>query len=405
MEAEALEATRGHLHWIKHFASIELGDTYYFVFEWADGGSLRQSWTKDPDPQEDVAPLVEEIIVQYRQLADALNAFQSNASQSPIYSSPATDLDQPSTASNPSVMVNDNADTSDIDGLEDNTSQNWRHGDLKPDNILIFLDKSKRLGTLKIADLGLAKCHYEKTSLRKKNTDQKLGTTKYEAPEAPGQAPRSRRYDIWSMGCIILDNIVWLLYGKAGLKSFYDKEPQDPWQKNATLYYKAIHGNLMVNDITSNLIKDIFANNPSFDQVGGSAIGDLLRLVRDKLLVVELPHDDNGQTPKGSRINAKELHIELQTILDNSARRGYMSNGYVKDTTLSIPDACKPTSIKTQSLPVLLRPGMVQQGQNTPTVRPVSNGSTYVEQQILGGFPHNQGVIFSCLCSFLDNFS
>ena len=41
-----------------------------------------------------------------------------------------------------------------------NVDENWRHGDLKPDNILRFARKgSKALGTLKIGDLGLAKQH------------------------------------------------------------------------------------------------------------------------------------------------------------------------------------------------------------------------------------------------------
>ena len=45
----------------------------------------------------------------------------------------------------------------------------------------------------------------------------------YEAPEAIGElnGPRSRLYDVWSMGCITLEFIIWLLYGNDELNNFY----------------------------------------------------------------------------------------------------------------------------------------------------------------------------------------
>ncbi len=44
----------------------------------------------------------------------------------------------------------------------------------------------------------------------------------YEPPEAEvGQnEPRSRRYDVWSMGCIYLEFAIWLLRGENGLQRF-----------------------------------------------------------------------------------------------------------------------------------------------------------------------------------------
>jgi hypothetical protein len=53
-----------------------------------------------------------------------------------------------------------------------NNVANWRHGDIKPDNILRFVDSSSndqitaRIGTLKLADLGRAKVNYYATMFR-----------------------------------------------------------------------------------------------------------------------------------------------------------------------------------------------------------------------------------------------
>ncbi|KAJ4294144.1 hypothetical protein N0V90_007834 [Kalmusia sp. IMI 367209] len=52
-----------------------------------------------------------------------------------------------------------------------------------------------------------------------------MGTIMYEPPETEldqhdPKKGRSRRYDIWSMGCIYLELIIWLLYGPEGLDDF-----------------------------------------------------------------------------------------------------------------------------------------------------------------------------------------
>jgi serine/threonine protein kinase len=73
---------------------------------------------------------------------------------------------------------------------------------------------------LKITDVGLSKSHKEATKMRSA-TRTNAGTIMYEPPEATETGkPRSRRYDIWSMGCIYLEFLIWLLYGAKGLKQF-----------------------------------------------------------------------------------------------------------------------------------------------------------------------------------------
>jgi serine/threonine protein kinase len=114
----------------------------------------------------------------------------------------------------------------DEDGQQHGAS--YRHGDMKPDNILWYLEGGE-FGTLKIGDWGEAKEHQVVTALR--HSTSTLSTTlRYQPPEVvtglrwtPEDEPRhvrSRLYDIWGFGCIALEFIIWLLYGKNGLTLF-----------------------------------------------------------------------------------------------------------------------------------------------------------------------------------------
>lgn len=215
-----------------------------------------------------------------------------------------------------------------------NVDENWRHGDLKPDNILRFKGKgSSSLGTLKIGDLGLAKQHMLATSRRDVATQQKFSTLQYEAPEAITNmnlpVGRSRRYDIWSMGCIVLEFAIWLLYGWKGLVTFYEQR-NDLDTSTETLYFTADKNNrtAIVSDYAVSWIEHILLNDPECNSPSGSAIRDLIKLVRDRLLVVALPQEGmNEEDLKQCRADAGELETALKSIwgkaVDDEAKKGH----------------------------------------------------------------------------------
>ena len=109
-----------------------------------------------------------------------------------------------------------------------NTEASYCHGDFKPENILVFTSEDGSLGTFKIGDWGEAKYHKGRTEMRFMKKTARYGTLRYEAPEVvtglksklkdQPEKRRSRLYDVWSMGCIMLECIVWLLYGLDGIK-------------------------------------------------------------------------------------------------------------------------------------------------------------------------------------------
>ncbi|KLU86584.1 serine/threonine protein kinase [Magnaporthiopsis poae ATCC 64411] len=187
-EAEVLNVMRllEHPHLIRAVAYYRKGQSHCFVFPWADLGNLRDYWEQSnlaANPEKRLAKgYLWWVFVQLHDLASAITLLHSRL---------------------------------------------MRHGNLKPENILCFRGNADRQPDgscmLVIADAGLAGVNYQITQLR---TEASLGskgsTLMYGPPEAEAgsREPRSRRYDVWSMGCICLEFLIWLVDGWEGLKDF-----------------------------------------------------------------------------------------------------------------------------------------------------------------------------------------
>jgi serine/threonine protein kinase len=237
----------------------ESGEEHYVMFEWAAGGNLRHLWKTMPTP-EFTGNMVKLVIIQLLGLSQALEAAHNLRSEA-------------------------------------TTDASYRHGDLKPENILVFpsVDTTEDpIGTLKIGDWGEAKYHGKVTAIRPSRTLTKFGTRRYEAPEVEIGVPnvslgqsakrRSRLGDLWAMGCITLEFIVWLLYGMKGLDLFNHDVSGE------TFYQISITNGKQVAHVHSMAIRwmEHMAKNPAC-AVGATALGDLLELVQTRLLVVNLP--------------------------------------------------------------------------------------------------------------------
>jgi serine/threonine protein kinase len=102
-----------------------------------------------------------------------------------------------------------------------------RHGDIKPDNILLFRSKDEiephDRGTLVIADFGLTRFHsdHTRTYFPKRSIP---ATPTYRPPECDMEnCAISRSFDIWSYGCVLLEFITWYLGGWTLVKDFVQK--------------------------------------------------------------------------------------------------------------------------------------------------------------------------------------
>lgn len=222
---------------------------HYLLCEWADGGNLLEFWASIPKPELS-ASLIQDATKQLWGLARAICAAHY--------------------------------------------LQKLRHGDLKPENILRFRGKGV-IGTLKIGDWGLAKFKDDSTVDQRRVTTTGHGSVRYEPPEVKtgvrtiygdGQNVRSRLYDVWAMGCIILEFVIWLLEGVSGLDAF--RRALTRGQDN-TPYYVLRQGQLGKNEaVLHKAVTDVM-DRIEKKCTRGTALHDLLSLVKDRLLVVKLP--------------------------------------------------------------------------------------------------------------------
>jgi serine/threonine protein kinase len=98
-----------------------------------------------------------------------------------------------------------------------------RHGDIKPDNILWFKSTTNQRGILVVSDLGLASFHRDtsRSNIPNKNIPAVPG---YRPPECDIMGGTiSRAYDIWTLGCLFLELLTWLLGGLEFIREFSEQ--------------------------------------------------------------------------------------------------------------------------------------------------------------------------------------
>ncbi|KAF2670438.1 HET-domain-containing protein [Microthyrium microscopicum] len=335
-------------HIIKGFAAFAQDGKYHLLLEWADGGSLQDFWKSNPTPQISTSHM-KELLTQLLGLADALHCMHTTKrARSPgggrsrrgssvshksakDYQPGAMDgKDAPRGRPFPTVLVESPPEEEhgiqiNIEGengnriahKENSGFENWRHGDIKPDNILLFKDDAKWLGTLKLADLGRAKLHKEVTSKRKFIEIDKWHTQKYEPPDVfigQGDHSMSRLYDIWSLGCVFLEALVWVLYGETELHKFI-ATTEIAAAQGTPFWTRRGRAGAKVSEIATMWMGHILELDPECSGGKRTAISELLTLIKDKMLVVKLP-TNTDQPAKGDRINAQMLEAELQRILE-----------------------------------------------------------------------------------------
>ncbi|KAL2670254.1 hypothetical protein Neosp_014721 [[Neocosmospora] mangrovei] len=197
-----------------------------------------------------------------------------------------------------------------------------RHGDLKPENILCF-NSSADLKTLKdhtscvlvISDVGLSRTHDKSTQFRSKTKMVGGETIAYAAPETelyPDRAT-SRRYDIWSLGCLYLEFVIWLLYGIEELDRF-GREIHGKFytimDRPETLQVSKMQ-QAKVNPEVDRWIENI-KKDPRCTTAGGSkqtAISLVVDLIKERLLVTAANPDPRDPDPEGT-----------QTVSDSGGR-------------------------------------------------------------------------------------
>jgi serine/threonine protein kinase len=96
------------------------------------------------------------------------------------------------------------------------------HHDIKPGNILVFIDGEDHYGTFKIGDFGSGRLQTFRSGTQRSPFDNRsLGTPTYEGPDVYLLGTASRPYDIWSLGCVYLEILLWCFSpGPGGAEDF-----------------------------------------------------------------------------------------------------------------------------------------------------------------------------------------
>ncbi|GAP87898.1 putative protein kinase domain-containing protein [Rosellinia necatrix] len=293
-EANVLKKMREfpHNHLIEVIAYCEISEMErYFLFPWAEDGNLQQYWN-EKTPHLDSA-YVKWVFSQLTGLAEA------------------------------------------IQQLHDPSKGNCQHGDIKPQNILCFKDPGAGITNcrLVIADLGLAKVHVQEAAARDSPTTTKSHTIMYSAPEAHVDGkPRSRVYDVWSIGCTYLEFLIWLLWGKKKLGNFQE----DVHASNLGTFYghdysldPPFHLSLPV-DKWVGLIRDDRRCS------GGTALRRLIDLIVTRLLVVQV----SGGAPKTteSLVSSDDTQGPVKVIVCPPAARNINKQGSFRASAKEMHD-------------------------------------------------------------------
>lgn len=95
-----------------------------------------------------------------------------------------------------------------------------RHGDIKPSNILWIRSNTDQMGILAISDFGSSTWNRE-VSRSDIPARHAIFSPTYRPPETDRKyGMLSRASDIWSMGCLLLDMVCWMLGGFSEVVNF-----------------------------------------------------------------------------------------------------------------------------------------------------------------------------------------
>ncbi|KAG6362268.1 hypothetical protein INS49_010498 [Diaporthe citri] len=253
-------------HIIQNFETFSQGNKTYIMFPWAEGGDLDNFW-KDEDTKIRSPQLALWCLQQMLGLAEALEFLHNQIGE----------------------------------------RANFRHGDLKPGNILHFLTGGP-YGILKIADFGISRIHDVATLQRQGiATTTRATTPSYEAPEAIyTDRPRSRKFDIWSLGCIFLEFTIWFVRDWEAVENFGSaRKPTSVGHDKAHFYQMKATKAKDSTEVHPAVVDNIASLRSVAQSDKDTAFVEVLEIIELNLLRIEVE----------DRVDAKELCELLSGVL------------------------------------------------------------------------------------------
>lgn len=326
-----------HPHLVKLLASFKQEGKYHLMFPYANA-NLRGYWDDRPRPEFDRATVLWSL-KQMTGIASGLSVIHKFSPSIPLSASPG--------AGNVRVAKDMQ--------LFVQKGEQWfgRHGDIKPENMLWYKNDPithDPNGVLQIADFGLGRFH-GRDSRSAVNPDTVQTSPTYEPPECKLHKPVSRAYDIWSLGCLYLEFVTWLLQGSLEIEGFSNFRGRENTgtgidDDNFFTIVNTLDGSwAIVRDTVVQWTQQLYNSEKS-----SQLIHDILDLIMKDLLVVE-PKD---------RCDATRLYLQLNFLL----KRAESDEEYM---LTPVPQPSKPANERAKSAPTV---------SDIPQVRPTSKSVT-----------------------------
>ncbi|KAI1136872.1 kinase-like protein [Hypoxylon sp. FL0543] len=162
-----------------------------------------------------------------------------------------------------------------------------RHGDIKAENILVFKSQSGKMN-LVLSDFGLGSVHHDMSKSNIPN-EAVSRTPCFRPPECDMKGGRiSRAFDVWTLGCLFLDLLIWLLGGEE-LRLKFEEERFTPYING---YNTLIYFDIVTTEdgqpayIVKQEVKRWFAQLHRHDHCT-QFMHEFLDLIEQKMLIVE----------------------------------------------------------------------------------------------------------------------
>ncbi|GFF33597.1 hypothetical protein IFM61606_04242 [Aspergillus udagawae] len=270
-----LKRTSGpHPHLISLLFTYKEGGKFHLVFPWADA-NLRNYWKRIPLERIDYHKVLWSL-KQMTGLASALSL---------IHGFQLPDERQPG-------------------------RHFGRHGDLKAENIVWFASYpgcTDADGILQITDLGLASLH-SIGSVSNGDPAGVLCTRTYRPPDNHRNHHISRKWDVWSLGCLYLEFITWIVLGFDAIVEFAEfrgAEGGETDELNEDNFYTAD-----LRDVRPSV--KAWVTRLSEHERCSDMLYDLLCLIMREMVRMD-PND---------RIDSQQLHQELLNLLERASNNG-----------------------------------------------------------------------------------
>ncbi|KAK3689760.1 hypothetical protein B0T22DRAFT_379554 [Podospora appendiculata] len=241
---------------VKYYGSFIQGEAHCLILEHADGGNFLDYLTKTPPPRDPQDRLMfwKSYSGYFKGIRGVHQAIQS-------------------------------IDDDDFRGL---------HGDIKPDNMLLMLGKSGSPYdfTAKITDFGHSDIRPVQAGSRNRKGIDRHGNQQYSAPEASHHTPDLEKgpnwidftADIFALGAVTSDVIVWMGQGLEGINRYYNirKQAIQRFQYfHGSGYSDCFHNGVDPLPEVKAMHEEIAASLPEYDILTGL----MITLVEEEMLL------------------------------------------------------------------------------------------------------------------------